>query len=290
MSRERKIPKSAVKPLVEYCKKLGEETGRPAAEILKEHLELMKRYGDFFFARPWPEERDKQLGFRDEEMEFIGEGESFEESCERCTVVCLRRNISMEGFDSEGFTEDFRFYGGWECHDCSVPEAMDLREKVEQLEKLRREVQEEMELEEPSWFAKEMSEHFRKPDVVKADKMWLVRLRLYEEVGGAEGKSCEVKNRYKCPYGEVSKQLIEDGGFVEFLWREIEWYDRHWNPPYGFRSSSQDAKWYHFDEPGIVDVTSFEDVLKAIGDGRLEKIIEEHERYMKETGREAWEL
>jgi hypothetical protein len=34
-------------------------------------------------------------------------------------------------------------------------------------------------------------------------------------------------------------------------------------------------------------VTSYDDVIKTIDDGRLERIMEEHERYMKETGYEA---
>jgi len=41
-------------------------------------------------------------------------------------------------------------------------------------------------------------------------------------------------------------------------------------------------KWYHYGEPSIIDVTSYEDVLKAIEDGRLKKIIEERERYEEE--------
>jgi len=31
-------------------------------------------------------------------------------------------------------------------------------------------------------------------------------------------------------------------------------------------------------------VTSYEDILKAIGDERLQMIIKEHEKYVKETG------
>jgi hypothetical protein len=49
-------------------------------------------------------------------------------------------------------------------------------------------------------------------------------------------------------------------------------------------------KWYHYGEPSIIDVTSYDDALKAREDGRLERIIQEHERYMKETGREIWAL
>jgi DNA-binding LytR/AlgR family response regulator len=41
-------------------------------------------------------------------------------------------------------------------------------------------------------------------------------------------------------------------------------------------------KRYHFGEPNITDVTSYDDIFKALNDGRLEKIIEEHKKYMKE--------
>jgi hypothetical protein len=44
-------------------------------------------------------------------------------------------------------------------------------------------------------------------------------------------------------------------------------------------------KCYHFNEPPIVEAKSLEDVLKAEEDGRLNRIVDEHERYMKETGR-----
>jgi len=49
-------------------------------------------------------------------------------------------------------------------------------------------------------------------------------------------------------------------------------------------------KWYHFDESPIIDVTDFEDLDRAIDDGRLDRIVQEHLRYMKETDREIWAL
>lgn len=266
--KKRKIPKKAVEPLTETCEHLSHEWGKPAATIFKEFLELMNKYADYFFREPWPEKPDKQPGLRDEDAEFIEAGGSHEDRGERFTLVCLRRNISMEGFDSRGFTEDTKFYGGRECWDCSVRAATELRKDVEQAEQLRRKVEEGMKQEEPSWFAKEMHEHLKKPDMVRRDKMLLVKLRLYEELGGAEGKSCQARNKYRCPYGEQSEQLIEDGGLVRALWGHIEWCHHHWN------------------EPSIVDVTSYEDVLRAVEDGRLDKIIRERERHTKETAHE----
>jgi hypothetical protein len=46
-------------------------------------------------------------------------------------------------------------------------------------------------------------------------------------------------------------------------------------------------KWYHYGEASIIDVTSFDDIVKAIEDGRFDRIVEEHERYMKEARRET---
>jgi hypothetical protein len=45
-------------------------------------------------------------------------------------------------------------------------------------------------------------------------------------------------------------------------------------------------KWYHFNEPPIIDVTRYEDICKALDDGRLDKIVAEHKRYLNESGYE----
>ena len=87
-----KIPKSAVKPLMEHCERLSEQTGKPAAQIFREYLELMKKYADFF-SEPWTEKPNVQLGLRDRDVGFIRGGKSYRERCERFTIVCLRRNI-----------------------------------------------------------------------------------------------------------------------------------------------------------------------------------------------------
>jgi hypothetical protein len=103
----------------------------------------------------------------------------------------------------------------------------------------------------------------------REDKMRLVKLKFFEEDGEANGKGCEVRNKYRCSYGEGSEKLIEDGMLIKALWRVIEWYDHHWNPSVNFRPSIQDMNWYHYDEPSILDVTSYDDILKAVDDGRL---------------------
>jgi len=87
----------------------------------------------------------------------------------------------LEGFNSELFIENFASLGGWECYDCSVYEAVGLRRYVELVEQQRREIEEDLKREKPLWLSKSMSEHNKRPDVVKAFKMVRVELRLYEE-------------------------------------------------------------------------------------------------------------
>jgi hypothetical protein len=40
--------------------------------------------------------------------------------------------------------------------------------------------------------------------------MNLVELRVLEDGGGAEGKTCTVRNGCNCPFGEESKRLIKE--------------------------------------------------------------------------------
>lgn len=285
MSSEHKIPKEAARNLAEYCQKLGEETGKPAAEIFKEFLELMKGYADFFFSEPWPEEPNKSYSlewFVGPELEFIKGAKTYKEECERFTVLCLKRNISLKGFDAEGFEEDFNWFGKMACWYCVVQDAVRLREYIRRIEEAIKKYEEEMKTENPSWLAKEMYEHYRKPNVVRENKMNYVELRIYEDLGMAEGKSCDVRNKYKCPYGEQANELIESGQVAKFVWNIVWWYDNHWNPSESYQPPADDMKWYHYGEPSIIDVTSYEDVLKAVEDGRLKRIIEERKRYEEE--------
>jgi hypothetical protein len=279
---ERKIPKEAAKTLAEYCQKISGETGKPAAEIFKEFLELMNKYADYFFREPWPEKLDKKFELSHEDSNFIDGAKSYREECERFTVMCLRRNMSLEGFDIGGFEEDFDWHGKMACWNCVVPDAASLREYVKRVEEDIRKNEEEMEKSEPSWIAREMYEYYKRPNVVRENKTKYVELRLYEDLGMADGKSCDVRNKYKCPYGEQSNELIENGRVAKFVWRVVWWYDLHWNPSESFRPSADEMKWYHYGEPSIIDVTSYEDILKAIEDGRLERIIKERKKYEEE--------
>lgn len=131
----------------------------------------------------------------------------------------------------------------------------------------------------------ELSDRERLLDL-KEDAMRKVHHRLYNDV--AEDRACGVINYFKCPYDKQRDSLTEDGSIVDEIWQHVEWYDRHWNRDPSYEPPASWMKWYHFDEPAILDVTSFEDILKSLEDGRFDKITEEHERYMKETGAKIW--
>jgi len=283
-SKKGKLPKSAVRSLMEYCEKLASESNDSAAEIFRGHLELMKKYGDFFFSDLWPQKPDGGLGLSEEQAEFIEEAKDYVEKCERFQVMCLKRNISLEGFDPEHFTGEFNWFGRQACWDCLVPEAMELRKQIAAGEQRRKENEEAMNSGEPSWMTKRMHEFYDLPDVVRSCRMRLVELRFCDEIGLAAGKNCEVRHRYECPYGEESEQLVRSGGRGRIAWRLVEWYDSHWNGTHTVIPAACEMKWYHFDEPSVIDVTSYEDVLKATEDGRLQSVLEEFKKHEKETG------
>jgi hypothetical protein len=73
LEEERKIPKKAVKPLIEYCEKACKQAGVSAVELFRHYLQLMEKYDCYFFSKPWTEtpERvfcpDDPFGFGDEE-------------------------------------------------------------------------------------------------------------------------------------------------------------------------------------------------------------------------------
>jgi len=86
-----------VKSLMRTCELLSEELEKPATEIFKSFLELMNKYADYFFSKPWPEKYnyDEATTFTDEDVEFLSEGED-EEFSDRYTTVCLKKNMNLE--------------------------------------------------------------------------------------------------------------------------------------------------------------------------------------------------
>ena len=94
---KRKIPRNAVEPLMQTCELLSKEWEKPAKEIFKNFLELMNKYADYFFSKPWPEKYDYEEAttFTDEDVDFLFENE--EEFPDRYTTVSLRKNMYLEG-------------------------------------------------------------------------------------------------------------------------------------------------------------------------------------------------
>ena len=81
---------------MQTCEWLSKEWGRPATEIFKEFLELMNKYDDYFFSKPWPRkyDHDEATSFTDEDLEFLFEDEK--EFQERYTTVSLKKNMYLE--------------------------------------------------------------------------------------------------------------------------------------------------------------------------------------------------
>jgi len=132
----------------------------------------------------------------------------------------------------------------------------------------------------------EMGEEYRL-SYEKDDALRDVHWRVFNELGEANNRTCKVVNYFKCSYGEKRQELVDNGLLADKIWQHIEWYDRHWVDDHAFTPSASELKWYHYGEASIIDVTSFDDIVKAIEDGRFDRIVEEHERYMKEARRET---
>jgi len=81
---------------MQTCEWLSEEWGRPATQIFKEFLELMNKYADYFFSKPWPQkyDYDEATSFTDEDLEFVFEDEK--EFQDRYTTVSLKKNMYLE--------------------------------------------------------------------------------------------------------------------------------------------------------------------------------------------------
>ena len=124
------------------------------------------------------------------------------------------------------------------------------------------------------------AEEYRRRDAFEQ-----VKLRILNELAGAHNRTCTVLNFFKCPYGDECNTLLDEGKTARSLLKHLEWYDEHWNRNSTHIPAQDDMKWYHFNDPPILDVRSFDDVTKALEDGRMNRIIQEHETYLKESMR-----
>jgi hypothetical protein len=164
------------------------------------------------------------------------------------------------------------------CGHCSVPAAMYLREYIAKLEESTR-IDKQRKLEPNDAFWMKLYDNSFSAEAIRLGKKARVQLGFIEVDGAAEGKVCEVRNKALCPYGALSWELIKLGNMVRYLWQLVEFYDRHWNGSQMYNPSPSEAKWYHLGEPSIIDVTSRDDILKALEDGRMDKIVDEFRRY-----------
>lgn len=129
-----------------------------------------------------------------------------------------------------------------------------------------------------------------KAQTAREKAMRVLRHALYDDGGKARGRTCQVVNYFKCPYHEERGELIKDGRIFQEVWYHLEWYERHWYNNHTSILAEDERKWYHWNEPKPIDLTNPDDVVKSLEEGRYDKVVEEHERYMKETNRKIWSL
>jgi hypothetical protein len=177
-------------------------------------------------------------------------------------------------------------YGKAVCWSCVIHRAQDAKKELDRHNRYWQENGGETAKE--RWYqeaGEPYTSSFRKQDAMRQ-----VEWRIYNELAEANNRICEIHNYFHCPYRDARDQLLQDGDDAHWLWEHIQWYDRHWNRNHTFTPSAREHEWYHYDEPPIIDVTDYDDIMRAIDDDRLDRIIDEHTRYMKETDREIWAL
>jgi hypothetical protein len=280
----RAIPKKAVKPLIEHCNRFAAKLDRSGAELFRDYLTWMKKYAGYVFADPWPPKLLPKTDFwlSEEEVEFVEAGSTYEEEVERFAVMLLKRSISLESFSAENFESEFDFYGRMFCHGCCVPEAMHLRWYTVRLAETNGEFEEQLRRNPADDFYRGIVESRTSPEAVRSEKIAHVKLMFLEEDAGTEGKACEARNKFLCPYGSGAQELIKLGHNIEFLWRLLEFYDSHWNRNANSCVPPGWEKHYHFDEQGFIDLTSREDILASLEDARIDRVAEEFVDYNRE--------
>ena len=110
------------------------------------------------------------------------------------------------------------------CYHCAIYNAQGVQKTIEQLGWDHRGGEEAREKFYQTCIPSKVLE-FRREDAMRE-----VELRLYNEAAGANNRTCDVKNYFKCPYGKERDQLTDDGYLAGKIWKAVEWYDRHWNP------------------------------------------------------------
>ena len=95
---KRRIPKKVVDELIHMCEQESKYGEKSAAEIFRGYLGLMDKYAYYFFSKPWPKEYcfEDATTFTDEDRDFLSE--NGEDYGDRFVVMCLKKNIFLEGF------------------------------------------------------------------------------------------------------------------------------------------------------------------------------------------------
>jgi hypothetical protein len=192
MALRHAIPKKAVKPLIAHCNKVGAEIRRSGAQVLAGYLKLMKKHPEYFFSDPWPAKPVNLGGWwlQEDEDEFLSEARSYRDEIERFTIILLKRNLCLEGFNGERFDSEFGFYGKLLCLGCVVPDAMYNREYLQKLEETNAKIAENYRLNpEDRFYARDYNYRFSARSLMN-EKMKRVELEFQELEGDAEGKTC----------------------------------------------------------------------------------------------------
>jgi len=161
------------------------------------------------------------------------------------------------------------------CYDCAIDLARKASEDIKGCswdDRGGKEAREKFYTTCPVWEVEE----FRREDAMRE-----THLRLYNEAAGPNNRTCNVQNYFKCPYGQERDELIHRGRKANGLWRVVEYYHGHWNPHHSAIHPENQKKWYHQSDPGLINVTSLEDILKAEEDGRIRKVAKEKQEYDK---------
>lgn len=173
-------------------------------------------------------------------------------------------------------------YGAAICGNCAINLAQeaqqDINERKQEGEEAERENLQDATADERAQAARE-------------EAMRTVHHAFYDDGDGANGRSCHIVNFFRCPYSEEREELVESGRFFREIWHHhLEWYERHWHNNYVSTPAENEKRWYHWNEPKPINLTNADDVVKSLEDGRYDKVVDEHERYMKETHQKIWSL
>jgi len=93
------------------------------------------------------------------------------------------------------------------CYQCAIDQAQSIKKELDRRQRIWAENGGE---EAKRKFYEECSEPIRS-ELLRELAMKEVEWRFYNELAGAENRTCDITNYFHCPYDEEWKDLIEDG-------------------------------------------------------------------------------